>query len=307
MGMVKFGSRWLWIPMPSRILGNHFPQSPIPAANVSTVPQRSPLRYPGGKTWLIPHIYAWVSMMGLKPRIMLEPFCGGAVVSLTAIMDDLVERCLMTEMDSDVSDFWRATLFHSSELKRLIANFSPNQESFDELKRSSPKSVIERGFRSLVLNRTQRQGILAPGSSHLRSGESGKGLFSRWYPDTIARRVDDIIRVSDRIEFFQTDGVNLLSKWSCVKDAVAFIDPPYTAGGKSAGKRLYRHHEIDHDQLFQILSAGTIEFMMTYDQSPEIVDLIDRYGFSALVVSMDKIHHAFPPELVITREPLLFS
>ena len=27
-----------------------------PAVNVASVAQRSPLRYPGGKTWLIPHI-----------------------------------------------------------------------------------------------------------------------------------------------------------------------------------------------------------------------------------------------------------
>ena len=41
------------------------PESPIPAVNVAQVPQRSPLRYPGGKTWLIPHIRAWLG--GLPP------------------------------------------------------------------------------------------------------------------------------------------------------------------------------------------------------------------------------------------------
>ena len=41
--------------------------SPIPAANVSSVPQRSPLRYPGGKTWLVPHIRAWLSGLDSKP------------------------------------------------------------------------------------------------------------------------------------------------------------------------------------------------------------------------------------------------
>lgn len=37
------------------------PVSPIPVVNVATVPQRSPLRYPGGKTWLVPHVRAWLS------------------------------------------------------------------------------------------------------------------------------------------------------------------------------------------------------------------------------------------------------
>jgi hypothetical protein len=29
--------------------------------NVASVPQRSPFRYPGGKTWLIPYIRSWLA------------------------------------------------------------------------------------------------------------------------------------------------------------------------------------------------------------------------------------------------------
>ena len=46
---------------------------PIPAVNVATVPQRSPLRYPGGKTWLIPHVRAWLSGINPKPKVLLNP------------------------------------------------------------------------------------------------------------------------------------------------------------------------------------------------------------------------------------------
>ena len=52
-----------------------FPPSPFPAVNVSTIPQRSPLRYPGGKTWFIPHVRAWLSKT--KPDVLLDPFAGG--------------------------------------------------------------------------------------------------------------------------------------------------------------------------------------------------------------------------------------
>lgn len=278
--------------------------SPISAANVSSVPQRSPLRYPGGKTWLIPHIRMWISLIEPRPRVLLEPFCGGAIVTLTAIMENLVERCLMAELDLDIADFWYTVLRHGPAMQKRIMDFKPTTDAVVQLKSSDPLYVTERGFRSLVLNRTQRQGILAPGSSHLRLGENGKGLFSRWYPETISRRIGDIFQVSNKIEFFHSDGMDLLSRWSCVKDAVAFIDPPYTAGKKSAGKRLYRHHEIDHEKLFRILGDGSIDFMMTYDHVPEIIDLVNQHGFSAIKVSMDRVHRDLPPELVITRKPL---
>ncbi len=47
--------------------GTAFPVSSIPAAKVASVPQRSPLRYPGGKTWLIPHVH------NLRPLVV--PLC----------------------------------------------------------------------------------------------------------------------------------------------------------------------------------------------------------------------------------------
>ena len=82
-----------------------FEVSSIPAVNVATVPQRSPLRYPGGKTWLIPHIRAWLAPMEPRPKLLVEPFCGGATVSLTGVFERLIERCLMVELDRDVAAF----------------------------------------------------------------------------------------------------------------------------------------------------------------------------------------------------------
>ena len=38
--------------------------------NVASVPQRSPFRYPGGKTWLVPRLRRWLSSLPSKPRIL---------------------------------------------------------------------------------------------------------------------------------------------------------------------------------------------------------------------------------------------
>ena len=69
------------------------PVSSIPAVNVAAVPQRSPLRYPGGKTWLIPHIRHWLESAD-PPVVRIEPFAGGATVTLTAVMEGFVDRAL---------------------------------------------------------------------------------------------------------------------------------------------------------------------------------------------------------------------
>lgn len=279
-----------------------FPVSPIPAANVASVPQRSPLRYPGGKTWLIPHIRAWLDSLPHPPRLLVEPFCGGGIVSLTAIAEDLVKQCLMAEIDQDVAAFWRAALCHGPELRERIADFKLSRATVAILEDEPDRSdVVSTGFRTLVLNRTRRGGILAPGASFISSGENGKGIASRWYPNTLIDRLETIEKYARKITFEQTDGMDVLEKSLDDEGTVVFADPPYTAGGKRAGSRLYRHSDIDHDQLFKILADSSVEFLMTYDESPEIMELIRKYDFHAVAVAMKNTHHTRIRELIITK------
>src|SRR5687768_13627214 len=49
----------------------------IPITNVASVPQRSPFRYPGGKTWLVPLVRHWLGTLDRKPSLLVEPFAGG--------------------------------------------------------------------------------------------------------------------------------------------------------------------------------------------------------------------------------------
>ena len=283
------------------------PVSPIPAANVSQVKKYSPLRYPGGKTWLIPHIRHWLKGIEPRPKLLVEPFAGGGIVSLTAVMEGLADRCLMVELDRDVAAFWHAALRHGPELCEMVRQFQPTRKAVDALSRQTPTNVLEHGFRTLVLNRTRRGGILAPGASLSRYGESGKGVASRWYPDTLRKRLSAIGDYGQRVGFSEADGMALLEVmagnlgYSCV----LFVDPPYTAGGKRAGKRLYAHNEVDHGRLFELLADGKTDFVMTYDRAPEIEALVRKHGFHVMQVEMKNTHHARIYELVISPRPVL--
>ena len=140
----------------------------------------------------------------------------------------------------------------------------------------------------------------------MRTGENGRGLLSRWYPDTLAKRLSAIGVYAHKIAFVEGDGVQLLplllEGWG--SRAAVFIDPPYTAGGKRAGKRLYANSEIDHAALFALLAEHKTNFLMTYDAASEIVELVGKYGFEAVSVEMQNAHGNRLPELVITREPI---
>ena len=278
-----------------------FPLSNTQGVNVSTVPQRSPLRYPGGKTWLIPHIRNWLSRS--KSRVLVEPFAGGAIVSLTAVMEGLVDKAVMIEIDHDVAAFWRCVLLDTDDLIGRILQFTPSREVVEELEQAGWRSDAERAFRTLVLNRTRWAGILAPGASFIASGENAKGIGSRWYPDTLVNRLHEIGKHAKKFAFYEGDSMEilepLLQGWG--QNAAVFVDPPYTGGrGKRAGSRLYAHCTIDHARLFHILDRSNSNFLMTY----EIVDLVDVHRFHAVRVEMNNAHYSQLAELVITRERL---
>ncbi|HHE40829.1 MAG TPA: hypothetical protein ENL10_04935 [Candidatus Cloacimonetes bacterium] len=59
-----------------------FGESEEKIVNVAAVPMRSPFRYAGGKTWLVPRIRSWLSERGGLEKTLIEPFAGGGIVSL---------------------------------------------------------------------------------------------------------------------------------------------------------------------------------------------------------------------------------
>lgn len=291
---------------PSYVAGAFLNSDIAPAiVNVASVPQRSPLRYPGGKTWLVPHIREW--LLQRRPKTLIEPFAGGGVVSLTAIMENLADHAAMVEIDRDVAAFWRAALGCGPALRERIERFKPTYSALRKLESKSPSTVVDHAFRTLALNRTRRGGILAPGASYCRTGENGRGILSRWYPETLAARLNAIQECADRITFLEGDGLKALPLFlgGSAKRTAVFLDPPYTArGGKKAGSRLYAHAKFDHPRLFGLMAKSNCNFMMTYDAAPEIIELVKQHGFAAAQLSMKNGHHNKIPELVITREAL---
>ncbi len=228
-------------------------------------------------------------------------------MSLTAVMEELVTSAVMVEIDRDVAAFWRSALESGDTLQELITAFEPAIERLRELEQDAPSSVLEHGFRTLVLNRTRRNGILAPGASFTHNGEGGRGLLSRRYPETLASRLAAIQEHSNKLIFLESDGLKvlpvLLQGWG--DRAAVFLDPPYTAkGGKRAGSRLYDHSNIDHVALFAMLADYNANFLMTYDAAPEIVDLIKQHDFNAVILFMKNGHHNQMREIVITSDPL---
>lgn len=270
--------------------------------NVASVPQRSPFRYPGGKTWFVPTFRQWMQSLDFKPDLIVEPFTGGGIISLTALFEHLVKQAVMIEMDDEVAAVWQAVVLgYSGWLADRILNFNLTDENLAKELEINSVEIEQQAFKTILKNRTLHGGILAEGAGRLKNGENGKGIQSRWYPKTLAHRLINLNQIRERITFFKADALELLPGYSENRNAIFFIDPPYTAGGKKAGKRLYRHCDLDHRRLFEIAESLKGDFLMTYDHANEVKDLARKHGFQMRQIPMNNTHHAQLFELLIGR------
>ncbi|MCF8371337.1 MAG: DNA adenine methylase [Bacteroidales bacterium] len=264
--------------------------------NVASVPQRSPFRYPGGKTWLIPVVRKWLKQSNSKKKL-IEPFAGGGIVSLTAAFENLANRIEMIELDEEIAAVWEIIINGDHEwLANKIYSFDLTSQNANTILQKEEKTLQEKAFSTILKNRIYHGGIITKGSGLLKNGENGKGIKSRWYPKTLRDRIIAIGYVKNKLEFVMGDAFKEMGKSKNDKESYFFIDPPYTV----AGKRLYTHFEIDHDKLFSLTSTLKGKFMLTYDDTREIRNLAEKYDLDFRTIPMKTTHHIQKNEIIIS-------
>jgi DNA adenine methylase len=272
--------------------------------NVASVPQRSPFRYPGGKTWLVPWIRRWLLSRDTIPAEFVEPFAGGGIVSLTVAAECLAHHVTMVELDEQVAAVWQTILQDPEGGRWLGEQIRQFDLTIDNVRRvlAAPAATRrDQAFQTILKNRVQRGGILANGAGLVKRGEADKGLASRWYPATLQRRIMEIVALRPKITFYHGDGLHILAAHADRPDAVFFLDPPYSAGGKRAGTRLYTHNDLSHDELFRLAAMLRGDVLLTYDDAPEVRALARRHGWDIQPIAMKNTHHARMTELLIGR------
>ena len=265
--------------------------------NVAKVPQRSPFRYPGGKTWFVPYARKWLKQYNGSVDY-IEPFAGGGIIGLTCAFENLAKSILIVEKDENVAAVWKTMLGRQGNwLAEKILTFDVTSEKVSKELSKPIKSLRDRAFITFLKNRLHHGGILAGGAGLIKNGENGKGLKSRWYPETLYRRIKDIVEIREKLHFLQDDGLEVIKNNLDKDNIVFFIDPPYV----KAARRLYKYHEIDHNYLFELMSKAKGDFLITYDNSEEIEQLAHKHDFQIEKVIMKTTLHYEKYELVIGR------
>jgi DNA adenine methylase len=266
--------------------------------NVASVPQRSPFRYPGGKTWLVPYIRSWLAHKRNPVGVLVEPFAGGGIVGLTAGFEGLAEHAVLVECDANVAAVWHTILGGQAKwLADEILNFELTRANVTAVLGKEATTQRERAFAVILRNRVQRGGIMAEGAGLVKTGENGRGLNSRWYPETVARRIQEIAGVRERFSFIEGDAFEIIRRYADDETAAFFVDPPYTV----ASKRFYSHWQVDHRNLFGLLAEVKGDVLLTYDNTREIALLASEFDFETQAIASRATKHAKLDKLLVAK------
>jgi DNA adenine methylase len=253
----------------------------------------SPLRYPGGKRKLAPYVAAAVEDAGAT-RLFVEPFSGGASVSISLLEAGTVESVGLCDADPLVASFWQ-TVFSpdAAVLADLVRNAAVDVDEWRRMREWRPERRIDLAFKCLYLNRTSFSGSIHPYAGPMGGWNqtSDNPIGSRFNQPKIADRIEALSTRRDQVAFVEHASYQQVLRraregrsWPAkATETFWYFDPPFFA---KAG-RLYAHHfdGAAHQALADELKDVPGNWMLSYDDHPEAMRLYGGHpGFAKVAL-----------------------
>ncbi|UYP72863.1 DNA adenine methylase [Pantoea dispersa] len=241
----------------------------------------SPLRYPGGKTKLAPHIKSIIKSNGLIGCNYYEPYAGGAGVALALLIDNYVSSITINDADFAVYSFWKSIIESNSEFQKRMLEMPVNMETWHLQKEimSNPEShsVLDVGLATFFLNRTNRSGILKGGVIGGKHQNGNYKIDARFNKEKLLQKIKCIGDVKDKINVTNIDASELLISINDKQgdNSFVYLDPPYYIKGQGLYRNFYNHN--DHCEIRDILSKVEYSWVVSYDNNEEIKSLYSDY------------------------------
>lgn len=273
----------------------------------------SPLRYPGGKGKLAKFVGKICELNDVSGHYV-EPYAGGAAVALYLLMEEKVSSVTINDSDRAIYAFWHSVLNETERLCRRIRNANVTVEEWraqkDIQRHADTASLIDLGFSTLFLNRTNVSGILDGGPIGGLDQSGSYKIDCRFNKDGLIQRIRAIANKKDHIQLYNLDALDLIKQIKKEGDSqstIFYFDPPYYLKGESLYMSYYGPD--DHREVCEVIKQiRHIHWIVSYDNVPEVRGLYD--GFKKKEYKLWHTAHTarrgkeilfFSPGLVIPR------
>jgi DNA adenine methylase len=235
----------------------------------------TPLRYPGGKGKLAKHVKTILQHNDLCDGHYAEVYAGGAGIAMELLLEGYSAEIHINDLNHSIYAFWFSVLNFTDELCKQIQDIPVTIEVWNSQKEIQKNyknhSILELGFSTFFLNRTNRSGIINGGII------GGKLQDGKWKIDARFTRSDLIERIErianknrfihltnlDALEFIKTKAPTLPKK------TLIYFDPPYYVKGKGLYDNYYNHD--DHLEVANAIKRiKKYPWIISYDDVEEI-------------------------------------
>lgn len=233
--------------------------------------EKSPLRYPGGKSKAIDQIIPLIPSDFDEFR---EPFVGGGSVFI-AVKQLIKSNAIfkINDLNHDLYCFWTNVKDNVSELIKEITQVKKSAANGKELftfymVNDKELSSLEKAVRFFVLNRITFSGTVD-------SGGYSQQAFDRRFTQSSIDRVKLISPLIKDVQISYGDYEELLFQEG--ENVFIFLDPPYLKPAKSRlyGKNGFLHTSFDHKRFAENMRMCKHKWLITYDDNSEIRRLFD--------------------------------
>lgn len=236
----------------------------------------SPLRYPGGKTQLTPLVIDVLRVNSLLDGVYVEPFAGGAGIAWKLLLGNFMSSVWINDIDPAIYAFWSSVLRHTDDLCELIETTEVTMEQWHAqraVQQARRPRIVELGFSTFFLNRTNRSGILKGGVIGGLAQDGDYLLNCRYNKKDLLQKIRRIALYRDQVKLSRIDA-ELFIREQVAKlpsRALVNIDPPYYRQGPELYCSFYRHD--DHVRLASAIRQIAQPWMLTYDDTEPIRNL----------------------------------
>lgn len=240
----------------------------------------SPLRYPGGKTQMTPFVIDLLRTNDLFYGSYVEPFAGGCGIAWALLLDGYVSEVYINDIDPSIYAFWSSVLRQTDALCERIEQTAITMDEWRRQKAVQVERrprILDLGFSTFFLNRTNRSGILKGGviGGH---GQTGKyQLDCRFNKTDLIRKIRRIASYRDQVHLSRLDAEKFIRQVlpDLPERTLVNIDPPYYRRGPELYCSFYDHD--DHLSLAKAVARIKQRWMVTYDDAPEILTLYSKF------------------------------
>lgn len=263
----------------------------------------SPLRYPGGKLKVVDYLKQLLEVNDLCGGTYIEPYAGGASVALSLLFDKYAGKIKINDKDRAIYAFWYAVLNETDSLCRLINDIPVTmdvwQAQHELQKHKDEVDLLELGFSTFFLNRTNRSGILNGGVIGGKNQDGNFKMDARFNKKDLIERIEHVAGYADLIELTSMDAVELIKRYKRTPAAKTFcyLDPPYYVEGRDLYLNYY--NESDHRAIAEAIKKYKGDWIISYDAVPFLKELYKEYRQKEYYLSYSAGNPAKGKELMV--------